>query len=76
MWISYEEDEVIKLFEVIKEYIDPEANKRPKIREITERMKKITAMGPEGATPKPSPLCWADHESMFTGSGQDEGTKV
>ncbi|OWM66677.1 inactive receptor-like serine/threonine-protein kinase At2g40270 isoform X2 [Punica granatum] len=68
---SYQEDAVHKLFEVIKECIDPEPKKRPKMREITERLKEITAMEPEGATPKLSPLWWAELEIMSTGSSHE-----
>lgn len=73
---SYQEDVVLKLFEVIEECIDPEPNRRPEMREITERLKKITAMEPEAATPKLSPLWWAELEIMSTGSSHEEVTKV
>ena len=34
------------------------------MREVTAKLKEITAMGPDGATPKASPLWWAEIEIM------------
>lgn len=73
---SYQEDMVLKLFEVIEECLDPEPKKRPEMTEITERLKEMTAMDPDGATPKLSPLWWAELEIMSERSTPEEITKV
>jgi hypothetical protein len=36
------------------------------MKEITSKLKEITDMGPDGATPKSSPLWWAEIEIMST----------
>ena len=44
--------------------IDPDPSKRPRMAQVAAQMKEITAVGPEGATPKVSPLWWAELEIM------------
>ncbi|KAM7501771.1 hypothetical protein LguiB_000675 [Lonicera macranthoides] len=61
---SFREEEVEKLFEVVKDCVCPDPNQRPKMREVSSRLKEITAMGPDGATPKVSPLWWAELEIL------------
>jgi hypothetical protein len=36
------------------------------MKEIASKLKEITAMEPDGATPKLSPLWWAELEIMST----------
>ncbi|KAA3489497.1 inactive receptor-like serine/threonine-protein kinase [Gossypium australe] len=62
----FQEDEVEKLFEVIKTCVNPDPKERPAMREIAANLKEITAVGPEGATPKLSPLWWAELEILST----------
>ncbi|KHG10502.1 hypothetical protein F383_04578 [Gossypium arboreum] len=62
----FQEDEVEKLFEVIKTCVNPDPKERPTMREIAANLKEITAVGPEGATPKLSPLWWAELEILST----------
>lgn len=61
---SLQEDELEKLLEVIKNCIHSDSKQRPTMREIAAKLKEITAMGPDGATPKLSPLWWAELEIM------------
>ena len=61
---SFQEEELKKLFEVVKDCVNSEPEQRPIMTEITSRLKEITAMGPDGATPKLSPLWWAELEIM------------
>ncbi|KAM1341507.1 hypothetical protein ACFX2F_005949 [Malus domestica] len=61
---SYQEEELTKLFRVIKDCVHPDPKQRPTMTEITGRLKEITAMGPDAATPKLSPLWWAELEIM------------
>lgn len=50
--------------EVARSCMDPDPKKRPQMAQVAARMKEITALGPEGATPKVSPLWWAELEIM------------
>ncbi|KAG2669910.1 hypothetical protein I3760_14G058000 [Carya illinoinensis] len=63
---SFQVDELEQLFEVIKYCLQPDPKQRPSMSEITTKMKDITEMGPDGATPKLSPLWWAELEIMST----------
>jgi hypothetical protein len=36
------------------------------MKEIAAKLKEITSVGPDGATPKLSPLWWAELEIMST----------
>ncbi|KAF0908591.1 hypothetical protein E2562_026639 [Oryza meyeriana var. granulata] len=64
---SFPEDAARALCDVARWCIEPEASKRPLMSQVAGRMKEITSLGPEGATPKVSPLWWAELEIM---SGQ------
>ncbi|KAF8394880.1 hypothetical protein HHK36_018817 [Tetracentron sinense] len=63
---SFQKVELEKLFEVIKSCVHPNPNQRPTMREVTARLREITAMGPDGAIPKLSPLWWAELEILST----------
>ncbi|XP_044483021.1 probable inactive receptor-like protein kinase At3g56050 [Mangifera indica] len=63
---SFQENELEKLLEVIKDCVHPDPGQRPPMREIAAKLKEITAMGPDGAIPKLSPLWWAELEIMPT----------
>ncbi|KAL4333364.1 hypothetical protein GQ457_07G033660 [Hibiscus cannabinus] len=62
----FKEDELKSLFEVIKTCVNPDPKERPTMREIAAKLKEITAVGPDGATPKLSPLWWAELEILST----------
>lgn len=66
---SFQEDDLEKLSEVIKNCIHPDPMQRLTMREIAAKLKEITAMGPDGAIPKLSPLWWAELEIMSTTEG-------
>jgi serine/threonine protein kinase len=61
---SFPTDAARALCEVVRSCIDPDPNKRPRMAEVAARMREITALGPDGATPKVSPLWWAELEIM------------
>ncbi|KAJ6754966.1 PROTEIN MALE DISCOVERER 2 [Salix purpurea] len=61
---SFQEDELEKLSEVIRICIHPDPKQRPPMKEIAAKLKEITSVGPDGATPKVSPLWWAELEIM------------
>lgn len=65
---SFQVDQLEKLFEVIKDCVKSDPKQRPTMRQITAKLKEITAMEPDGATPKLSPLWWAELEIMSTDS--------
>ncbi|KAK2982719.1 hypothetical protein RJ640_025135 [Escallonia rubra] len=64
--VSFKEEELEKLFAVVKDCVHPEPKQRPTMREVAARLKELTSMSPEGATPKVSPLWWAELEIMST----------
>ncbi|RLN33055.1 hypothetical protein C2845_PM03G17110 [Panicum miliaceum] len=61
---SFSEEAARALCEVARWCMDPDPKKRPQMAQVAARMKEITALGPEGATPKVSPLWWAELEIM------------
>ncbi|MBA0569001.1 hypothetical protein Golob_006466 [Gossypium lobatum] len=63
---SFDADQVEKIGEVIKSCVHPEPQQRPDMREVGARLREITAITPEGAIPKVSPLWWAELEIMST----------
>ncbi|CAL9754268.1 unnamed protein product [Musa acuminata subsp. burmannicoides] len=59
---SFDEETCDALCKVICCCIHLEAKERPTMAEVARRMRDITAMPPDGATPKVSPLWWAELE--------------
>ncbi|VAH06440.1 probable inactive receptor-like protein kinase At3g56050 [Triticum dicoccoides] len=57
---------VNRLDGVIRSCTDREARRRPAMAEVARRLRGITAMPPEAATPKVSPLWWAELEIIST----------
>ncbi|KAG0551520.1 hypothetical protein BDA96_01G431200 [Sorghum bicolor] len=64
----FPEDTARALCEVVRSCIDRDPKKRPQMQEVAARMREITALGPDGATPKVSPLWWAELEIMSSES--------
>ncbi|RDX60492.1 Protein MALE DISCOVERER 1, partial [Mucuna pruriens] len=65
---SLQEEEIEEWSEVIRNCVHPDPEKRPSMKEVTARLKEITAMGPDGANPKGSPLWWAEMAITSTDS--------
>ncbi|XP_051213462.1 protein MALE DISCOVERER 2 [Lolium perenne] len=61
---AFPEEAAAALCDVARSCIDPDPSKRPQMAQVAARMKEITSLGPEGATPKVSPLWWAELEIM------------
>lgn len=61
---SFQENVLEELLEVIKNCVHPDPKQRPSMRGIAAKLKEITAMEPDGATPKLSPLWWAELEIL------------
>lgn len=59
---SFNEESVDALCEVIRSCIDSKLKKKPTMGEVARKLREITAMSPDGATPKVSPLWWAELE--------------
>jgi serine/threonine protein kinase len=59
---SFPEDAAHALCEVVRSCIDSDPKKRLRMVEVVGRMREITTLGPDGATPKVSPLWWAELE--------------
>ncbi|XP_047096581.1 probable inactive receptor-like protein kinase At3g56050 [Lolium rigidum] len=57
---------VSRLDSVIRSCTDREARRRPTMTEVARRLREITAMPPDAATPKVSPLWWAELEIIST----------
>ena len=68
---SYQVDVLQKLLEVMKACLHPDPHQRPRIREITAKLKVITTMEPDAVIPKLSPLWWAELEIMSTASSEE-----
>ncbi|KAF2297353.1 hypothetical protein GH714_021852 [Hevea brasiliensis] len=62
----FREDELEKLLSVIKSCIHHDAKQRPTMCEVVAKLKEIISMGPDEATPKLSPLWWAELEILST----------
>lgn len=63
---SFQEEQLENIAEVIKLCVNPNPKRRPAMRDVTERMREITKVGPDGAIPKISPLWWAELEILST----------
>lgn len=61
---SVEEEKVERIGEVIKSCVDPDPERRLAMREVTARLREITGITPDAATPKLSPLWWAELEIL------------
>ncbi|CAA7410250.1 unnamed protein product [Spirodela intermedia] len=65
---SFKNSEVEVVCEMIKGCVNPDAKKRPTMREVTARLREVIAISPESATPRLSPLWWAELEILTEAS--------
>ncbi|KAF3638584.1 Inactive receptor-like serine/threonine-protein kinase [Capsicum annuum] len=63
---SFQEEQVERIADVIKMCVHPEPRRRLAMREVSARLREITGIGPDGATPRLSPLWWAELEIIST----------
>ncbi|GMI87306.1 Male Disoverer 2, morphogenesis of root hair 1 [Hibiscus trionum] len=61
---SFDKKQIEYIGEVINACVHPEPRQRPNMKEVSTRLREITAITPDGATPKLSPLWWAELEIM------------
>uniref|UniRef100_A0A7N1A220 Protein kinase domain-containing protein n=1 Tax=Kalanchoe fedtschenkoi TaxID=63787 RepID=A0A7N1A220_KALFE len=58
--------ELLEIVKVIQSCVQPDSKSRPPMKEVTAMMREITGVGPNAATPKISPLWWAELEVIST----------
>ncbi|XP_077252228.1 leucine-rich repeat protein kinase family protein isoform X2 [Tasmannia lanceolata] len=61
---SFKNNELDVICEVIQECIDPESRQRPTMKEITAKLRQVLGISPDAATPRLSPLWWAELEIL------------
>lgn len=65
---SIQEEQLEEIGKIIKFCVHPDLRRRPTMKDITERLREITGLGPDGAVPKLSPLWWAELEILSEAS--------
>uniref|UniRef100_A0A803NTW5 Protein kinase domain-containing protein n=1 Tax=Cannabis sativa TaxID=3483 RepID=A0A803NTW5_CANSA len=63
---SFQEEQLEQIGQVIKSCVDSDPNQRPTMRDVAMRLRDITGITPDGASPRLSPLWWAELELMST----------
>lgn len=63
---KFDEDELERLCEVIRACLHPDPVQRPTIGEVVGQLRDITGMAPDAASPRASPLWWAELEILST----------
>lgn len=61
---SFKEEELNVVCEAIKECIQPDPRHRPQMSEVVAKLKQVIHITPEQATPRLSPLWWAELEIL------------
>ncbi|XP_006654778.1 protein MALE DISCOVERER 2-like [Oryza brachyantha] len=61
---SHKENELDLICQIILDCIQSDPKKRPSMREITTRLREAIAISPDAATPRLSPLWWAELEVL------------
>lgn len=62
----FQEEQVEAIGEIIRSCIRIDPRSRPTMREVVSRLRDITMIGPDAATPRLSPLWWAELEILST----------
>ncbi|KAI6705403.1 hypothetical protein NL676_008365 [Syzygium grande] len=61
---NFKNNELDIICEIIIDCIKPDPRQRPSMREITGRLRDVIAISPDQATPRLSPLWWAELEIL------------
>lgn len=61
---SFQEEQLERIYEIMKLCVNPDPRRRPQMREVAARLREVTGIGPDGAIPKLSPLWWAELEIL------------
>ncbi|GAV67972.1 LRR_1 domain-containing protein/Pkinase_Tyr domain-containing protein/LRRNT_2 domain-containing protein [Cephalotus follicularis] len=61
---SFKNNELEVISEVIQDCIQPEPRQRPTMKEVTSKLREVINITPDQATPRLSPLWWAELEIL------------
>ncbi|KAL5576523.1 hypothetical protein UlMin_018222 [Ulmus minor] len=61
---SFKNNELDLICEVIQDCIQPDPRQRPTMKEITFKLREVITISPDQATPRLSPLWWAELEIL------------
>ncbi|CAH2078622.1 unnamed protein product [Thlaspi arvense] len=61
---TFKEEELEVICDVIRECLKPEQRHRPSMKNVAEQLKEVINITPEKATPRSSPLWWAELEIL------------
>ncbi|XP_057986176.1 protein MALE DISCOVERER 2 isoform X1 [Hevea brasiliensis] len=61
---SFKKNELNLICEIIQECIQPDSRQRPTMKDITSKLREVIAISPDQATPRLSPLWWAELEIL------------
>lgn len=61
---NFKDNELDIVCEVIQECVHPDPRHRPNMKEITTKLGEVLAISPDAATPRLSPLWWAELEIL------------
>ncbi|XP_024016954.1 protein MALE DISCOVERER 2 isoform X1 [Morus notabilis] len=61
---SFKNNELDVICEVIQDCIPPDPRQRPTMKEITSKLREVIVISPDQATPRLSPLWWAELEIL------------
>jgi len=61
---SFKNNELDVICEVIQQCIQSDPRHRPTMKEITSKLKEVISISPDQATPRLSPLWWAELEIL------------
>ena len=61
---AFKNNELDIICYVIRECIQPDPRQRPKMRDVTSKLREVIAISPDQATPRLSPLWWAELEIL------------
>lgn len=63
---SFKSEELEVVCEVIKDCIKPDPRHRPTMKEVISKLREVINISPDQATPRLSPLWWAELEILST----------
>jgi len=61
---THKEKDLEIICELIQDCIQSDPKKRPSMREVTTKLREVVGISPEAATPRLSPLWWAELEIL------------
>ncbi|KAJ0979306.1 hypothetical protein J5N97_014780 [Dioscorea zingiberensis] len=63
---SFRENDLGSLSEILRSCVNPDPSKRPTMAEVTQSLRHITSISHDAASPRLSPLWWAELEILST----------